>query len=299
MRRFLVPILLLPILIAGCQPSSFMAKDEAPMMVQEGAMPMAAPRGMGGMRMKAAMNEADGESVPAERKIIQSADLDIEVKSITEASAQTKALMEKLEGFVADSREFENNAGRKAMQLTLRVPTERFAEVLAQLKTLGRVRQERISGEDVTEQYVDLEARLSNAKRLETRLLALLETKTKNLKDVLDTERELARVRERIETMVGRKRFLDNRLSLSTIEVSLSQPPGWGRGIFDPLSGSITRALGSFTTSLAFLIVALSAALPWIALLLFLFWLTVRFLRWRLHRHRARKAKEEKKEENK
>jgi Domain of unknown function (DUF4349) len=217
---------------------------------------------------------------------MRTATLEIEVRDLDGARARTEAIVAGAGGFVADANAYEDDAGKKALSLSLRVPAEKLDVALSEIKAIGRVRQERVGAEDVTEQYIDLESRLANAKRLEERLLALLENKASRLKDLLDTERELARVRTDIETMQGRKRFLDNRINLSTISVTFSEPRGYGRGIFAPLAGSLQRALGAFVGSLAALIVVISGLLPWVVVAILVLWIIVKVLR-RRRRKRA------------
>jgi hypothetical protein len=108
--------------------------------------------------------------------------------------------------------------------LTLRIPADRFDEATAGVRPLGKVEQLDVSVEDVTEQYMDLEARLANARRLEERLLQLLETRTGTLEQVLAAERELARVRTEIELYDGRLRQLASRVSLSTLTIVVQEP---------------------------------------------------------------------------
>ncbi len=260
------------------------------------AMPAMAPA-PAGAEMEAAPPppEAPAQSPDiSSRKIMRSANLTIEVRNVDDAAERAKSITVKIGGFVASTDSYEDDAGQKAMQLTLRVPSDRLDASIDAMKSLGRVREDALKGEDITEQYFDLEIRLANARKLETRLLALLETKTNKLKDLLDTERELARVRESIESMEGRKRFWDNRVALSTLQVTFVQPRGFGRGIFAPLSGSIQRALSAFTASVAWLIVIVSAALPWLVLFFFASWGGLKLLRiWVRHRREAKKKKEQ------
>jgi uncharacterized protein DUF4349 len=82
-----------------------------------------------------------------------------------------------------------------------------------------------VGAEDVSEEFVDLTARVANGHRLEDRLVELLRTRTGKLQDVLSVERELARVREEIERMEGRMRFLKTSAQLSTLSVNLFEPP--------------------------------------------------------------------------
>lgn len=235
--------------------------------------------------------EASPESAPDERRMIRTAHMVVEVGKVALAAEQAKGVIVKIGGFVADSRAFEDDAGRRSISLTVRIPEDRLDQAMAAMRNLGRIKNEEISGEDVTEQYIDLEARLSNAKRLEARMVDLLGKSSNRLKDILEVEKELGRIREEIERMEGRKRFLDNRTNLATLDITFTQPPGWGRGIFDPLRGAAQRALGALTTSLALLVIVIFAGLPWIGLLLLMSWLALRFLRWWLKRKRELKAK--------
>jgi len=83
------------------------------------------------------------------------------------------------------------------------VPAGRFDEVVAGLRPMGRLESVNVNAQDVGEEYVDVTARIDNARRLEQRLIGLLATRTGKLKDVLDVEQTLARVREEIERYEG------------------------------------------------------------------------------------------------
>jgi hypothetical protein len=240
--------------------------------------------------------EAEAEDSTAnitDQKIIRSADIRIQVGDAERAADQARTIVEDMGGMVTNSSASEDDAGNKSMRMTLKVPSEKLDDALAKLATLGEVRQEDINSTDVTEQYVDLEARLGNAKRLEKRLLELLDNKAAKLEDVIKVEKELGRVRENIESMVARKRYFDNRVNLATVEAVLFEPRGFGRGIFDPISGLFQRSLATFTASIAVLIVFVSAAIPWFILFIAMGWVFLRMLRMWLRHKRAMKAKKE------
>ena len=291
LRLALLPVILIAIIAAatGCdQPKKSSSRGEGGMMAERALM---APRTIPSPAPMMAGAAEDSAAVPDARRIIRSASVTVEVSDVAASAEKARGIVLAAGGFVADSRTSEDDAGRRSLAMTLRVPEPGMDAAMAAIKELGHVRDEETRGEDVTEQYVDLEARLANARRLEERMVDLLTKQSKNLKDVLDVERELARVREQIETMTARKRFLDNRLSLATIELTLTQPPGWGRGIFDPLAGLFQRTLAALTSSVAVLVVVVAAALPWLLVLGFALWLSLRLLRWWIHRKRAMKAK--------
>jgi hypothetical protein len=132
---------------------------------------------------------------------------------------------------------------------------------------VGRLEFVNVSAQDVGEEYVDLTARAVNARRLEERLLDILGTRTGKLQDVLSVERELARVREEIERIDGRLRYLKTRASLSTLSVALHEPPpviaSSGR---NPVAEAFRQAWRNFVGVLAGSIALLGYAVPVAAL---------------------------------
>jgi hypothetical protein len=110
------------------------------------------------------------------------------------------------------------------VNLILRVPASQFNSVMEQVRAVGaRIIQEKVTGQDVTEEFMDLEARIKNQKALELQFLEIMKRAGK-VEDALNVQRELADVRTEIEKLEGRRRFLENQSSLSTINVTL-QPP--------------------------------------------------------------------------
>jgi hypothetical protein len=128
-------------------------------------------------------------------------------------------------GFVADATVQSGRNQLRSATLQLKVPTARFDDLTLALGPLGRLQSVNVSAEDVSEEFVDVTARVVNGRRLEDRLVELLRTRTGRLQDVLAVEHELARVREEIERMEGRLRFLKASAQLSTLAISLSEPP--------------------------------------------------------------------------
>jgi hypothetical protein len=96
---------------------------------------------------------------------------------------------------------------------------DRFESFLDAVSELGVPESRGQTAQDVTEEYVDLEARIANKKRLEQRILQLLEDSHGKIKEVLEVERELARVRGEVERMEGRLRYLTNRTELTTVTI--------------------------------------------------------------------------------
>ena len=109
----------------------------------------------------------------------------------------------------------------RSLTATVRVPTAEFDNAMVALRGLGTVTSESQDGEDVTQQSVDLDARLTNARASEARLKTILEQRTGRLSDVLDVEREISRVRGEIERMDAERKNLDRRIAYASINVTL------------------------------------------------------------------------------
>jgi hypothetical protein len=223
-----------------------------------------------------------GEVTPAvPQRLIRTGHMTVEVERIEPAVERIQALAASLDGYVAHvSMQTGADQFRRAT-LTLRIPAERFDEATAGVRPLGKVERLDVSVEDVTEQYVDLEARLANARRLEERLLQLLETRTGTLEQVLAAERELARVRTEIELYDGRLRQLAGRVSLSTLTVVVQEPrPILGTTPGQSVLGNAFRqAWRNFVWTVAGIISAAGALIPLLLLLAVLAWPAARWLR--------------------
>jgi hypothetical protein len=162
---------------------------------------------------------------PATRLIIRTGQASIEVDSLESSMAELRRAVQRVGGFVADASVQSGRKQVRSATLELKVPASRFDELTGLLEPLGRLQFVNVGAEDVSEEFVDLTARVANGRRLEERLIELLRTRTGKLQDVLTVERELARVREEIERMEGRMRFLKSSAQLSTLSVNLFEPP--------------------------------------------------------------------------
>jgi Domain of unknown function (DUF4349) len=162
---------------------------------------------------------------PASRLIVRTGQASIEVDSLESSMAELRRVVQRVGGFVADASVQSGRNQLRSATLELKVPASRFDELTQGLEPLGRLQFVNVGAEDVSEEFVDLTARVANGRRLEDRLVELLRTRTGKLQDVLSVERELARVREEIERMEGRMRFLKTSAQLSTLSVNLFEPP--------------------------------------------------------------------------
>ena len=153
-------------------------------------------------------------AVPAaQRMLIYSGRLAMAVADVESSVQATQKLANEVGGYMLTM---------SANSITIRVPAKQFFPVLERLKALGQTISKSVTAQDVTDEYVDLQLRLKNAEVLRDRLVAILE-KAANVKDTLEVERELNRVREEIERIKGRLAQLDKLIAYSTIEVTFTQ----------------------------------------------------------------------------
>ncbi|HEX5387940.1 MAG TPA: DUF4349 domain-containing protein [Gemmatimonadales bacterium] len=156
--------------------------------------------------------------------VIRTGNASVEVDSIEPAVTALRDIALRVGGYVGNTAIQAGRDQSRSATLELRVPSARFDDVVAGLRPIGRVEYVNVSAEDVGEEFVDVTARETNARKLEERLIDLLATRTGKLSDVLQVERELARVREEIERYDGRLRYLRARSVVSTLSVSLHEP---------------------------------------------------------------------------
>jgi hypothetical protein len=211
--------------------------------------------------------------------IIRTGYAGVEVDSLDTAIARVRSLAERVGGFVANTAVQGGRDQLRSASLEVKIPSNRFDEALAGLAPIGKVESVNVQAQDVGEEYVDIAARVENAHRLETRLIALLANRTGKLQDVLSVERELARVREEIERYEGRMRFLRARVALSTLTINVHERapiivPVAGDG---PITVAFREAWRNFVGLIAGLIASLGVLVP-LGALAFAGWLGIR--RW-------------------
>lgn len=162
-------------------------------------------------------------SIPSSGMVIRNGSVSILVDSIEPAIERVRAIATRYGGYVGGVNISAGEHQVRNATLELKVPSARFDSAMTGMPALGKVEHSSVSAEDVGEEFVDLSARVANARRLEERLVTLLATRTGKLEDVLRVERELARVREEIERHEGRIRYLTTRVAMSTIHANVHE----------------------------------------------------------------------------
>jgi hypothetical protein len=275
----LMVVLLLASLIVACGGAP--AAEEAPAQEEAFLAGDAAPAEM------EVENEAPLPGQPAfERLIIRTANLSLQVEDVAATEAAITARADELGGYVV-SVETSGTDDNLSTSIQFRVPAEEFDTALADTEALAeRILSRSISGDDVTEEFVDLDARLRNLEATEERLLTLL-SQADTVEAALAVSSSLTEVQGQIEQVRGRMQYLQQSAALSTITVRLSVEPapppivdedGWQPGV---VAQQALRALVFFGQALANLAIVLLVFTPvWLPFVLLGLWL--------LRRHRRR-----------
>jgi hypothetical protein len=170
-----------------------------------------------------AMLVAVDNSTAVEKKIIKTGDLNLKVEKTDTAAESITNIAKANKGEVVSSNFYQSSRGVKSGYITVRVPFNKFEVVFKEIKKVARqVMSESANAQDITEQYIDLEARLKNARAEEASFVALL-SRWGKVEDVLAVTREVARVRGEIEQLQGQMRYLNSQTDMSTITVNLSE----------------------------------------------------------------------------
>lgn len=164
-----------------------------------------------------------GDQKSGDRLIIKTGSLSLVVKDVTEALKAISAFATKNNGFVVHSEINEYNFAPLGT-ITIRIPSEIFDKGISEVKQLGEVKNESVNGQDVTEEFVDLDSRLKNLRAAESQFLEIMKKAVK-IEDVLAVQRELTNVRAQIEQIEGRMKYLKESARLSTLTISVSTDP--------------------------------------------------------------------------
>ncbi len=219
-------------------------------------------------------------AVTSRAVLLRSGQISIEVRSVDSASARVRAAATAVGGYVTDVGTEAGHNEIPSATLTVKVPPQRYDDLMRALQAIGTVESSRTSVADVGEEYVDITARVANDRRLEQRLVALLENRTGKLQDVLNVERELARVRGEIDSYEARIRYFDARAATSTVVVTVHAPMPLvaDAGARSPIALAFTQARRNFVETIAWVIAALGMVVP-VSALLAVAWAAFRYRR--------------------
>jgi hypothetical protein len=212
---------------------------------------------------------ASGPEVAAEsrRKIVYTASIKLIVEDFSNIGDQVVALVDKFDGYVADSTITGTSGENRAGTWTVRVPVDAFDAFVAAAKELGELVSASTKSQDVSEEYYDVDARIRNKTKEEARLLKLLEDRPGKLADVIAIERELSRCREELERMQGRMRVLADRTALTTVDLDVVEIQNFRPAAAPTFATRVRRAIGASLAKLLWagqiLAIGIVAVAPW------------------------------------
>jgi hypothetical protein len=212
--------------------------------------------------------------------VIRTGQAFIEVEKVDPAILKIRQLAAQVGGYITNSSVSGGKDQMRQATIEIKIPSPKYDDAVGSLSSIGKVETVNSQAQDVGEEFVDVTARVTNARRLEERLINLLANRTGKLDEVLRVERELARVREEIERYEGRLRYLGARVAMSTLTITVHEPaPIIGNNPGEnPITTALRRAWRNFVALIAGFIASLGVLIP-LGLLTFVGWLAYR--RWK------------------
>ena len=219
------------------------------------------------------IDNSRSQNAEYERKLIRTGNVTLEVKTVSDAEEKISAWAKSLGGYITNANTWENGAG-----FTVRVPASRFDDAMAQTGEFGRVTNRSVSSQDVSDNYYDLQSRLQTKYILRDKLTGYL-NQAKDIKDLLEIERQLNSVLEDIDSTEGRFKRLSGQIDFSTIYINMQFEHGKDEsGIILPdvknsWNEFVSTVIAFFWGLLKILFYIVIFGIPLIAIAAFLFWL--------------------------
>ena len=225
-----------------------------------------------------AAGQSDAKSSPSAqaaqwaRQIIYTCQVDLVVENYAEFERSLPNVVAAHGGYISKREANRQYNDGQSGQWIIRVPSSSYHDFLSGIDSVGFAERRVEDAQDVTEEFVDVDARLRNKKQLEHRILTMLEDRTGKLTDVLQIENELARVREMIERMEGRLRYLRDRTALATVTIHCREEakytPASAPTFGSRLSGSLSTSIRTMLSLGENLVIAAVTLAPWIVVLI-------------------------------
>ena len=191
-------------------------------------------------------------------KIIKTAYLTLEVKDVTASVENLKSLAAQKGGYVSSTNIQKDYNDQLTGTVVIRVPAAGFDDALTGAKALGTVKSQSTQGEDVTEEYVDVQAQITSYQNQLAQYNEIMK-KAAKVQDILDIQQQIDNVQTQLDRLNGRMKFLNNRIDLSTITVSLQEPePVGGPGGHDFIAAINAGIAGFFSVVDAIIVLVLS-----------------------------------------
>ncbi len=212
-----------------------------------------------------------------EQKLIKTGYVNIEVENYKATRGKIIAAVRQNKGYISSDNE-ENSSYRTGSSMIIRVPKQNFDTLLNSITVLAkRVESKQVSLKDVTEEFVDIQARLKNKKQVEARYVEILK-KAKTIKDILQVEEHLRKLREEIEAKEGRLKYLQSQVSYSTIHLQVYQK--YTSSVYKPtFFGQLGDAVVGGWEGLKSFIIGLIYIWPFLLIFALIFWLVRKWIR--------------------
>lgn len=160
---------------------------------------------------------------PNSRMIIHQARISTNVKDLEKAQHNMEQKVKKYDGYIVESNVYLESDETSSGKMVVRIPEKHFETFLSEAEEeASKVLEKNVTGQDVTEQYVDLSSRVKSKRAVEERLLAFMKDAQKT-EDLLKISTDLAKIQEEIEVLVGKINYLENQTSFSTIELTMHE----------------------------------------------------------------------------
>jgi hypothetical protein len=166
---------------------------------------------------------APAEEFDAGRKIIRNGEMSFQVDSYDSAFVQISKISAEEGGFVSDTESEKLANGKMSGTVTVRVPPEHLDTLCLKLRALGDLIGQKVTAQDITKEYTDLESELRAAKAMEDRLVEIIKTGNGQVKDLVAAEREVGVWREKVEKVTGEINYYNNLVALSTLQITLEE----------------------------------------------------------------------------
>ncbi|HET9636761.1 MAG TPA: DUF4349 domain-containing protein [Gemmatimonadaceae bacterium] len=213
-------------------------------------------------RTEDALQGVDYATTAANTMIIRTGQAFIEVQKVDPAILKVRELVARAGGYITNSSISGGRDQIRQASIEIKIPNTKYDEAVGSLSSIGKVETVNSNAQDVGEEFVDVTARVANARRLEERLIDLLARRTGKLDEVLRVERELARVREEIERYEGRLRYLSARVAMSTLTINVHEPAPIIEPGQSPIADAFRRAWQNFVAMVAAFIASLGVLIP-------------------------------------
>lgn len=216
---------------------------------------------------------SNGGGVQVEQKLIKNGSLSLEVQSLLGLEEKAESFAKKFGGYISNS-----NSSEWDFNCEIKIPSRRFEEAMAEAGSFGKILSRSENCRDVTDEFYDLESRINTKKILKVKLEGYLSS-AKDIKDLLQIERQLNQVISELESMEGRMKRLSNQIDFSTLNMNALLPAGKNESGFvwpdlgDGFRQFVSNSASFFAGFLLFLFYLAAYGIPILALAAFLFWL--------------------------